>query len=277
MRNLIRLISTSLLEQKPATITALTLGIVAVLGFLDYWSGFEIAFSFFYLLPIAIAAWYVSFQAGVFVSVVSITIWLVSNRFAGEIYSHEAIRYWNAAIRLILFVSIASLLHNLKIALEHERTLSSTDFLTGIMNSREFHRLARLEILRSLRYQHPLTIAFLDLDNFKQINDDLGHSIGDILLRFVAQTLSKCLREIDYVARVGGDEFAILLPETDDNAARIVINKIQKAIEESCPPNLQKVTMSIGVVSYTQPPQTVDELLDQADTLMYEFKKTWQE
>jgi diguanylate cyclase (GGDEF)-like protein len=112
----------------------------------------------------------------------------------------------------------------------------------------------------------------LDLDNFKTVNDRFGHSTGDILLRFVAQTLQENIRVTDTVARLGGDEFAILLPETGRNVAEVIMQKIQKINLDIMRRHGWPVTLSIGVVSFTSPPSTVDETLRISDQLMYSAK-----
>ena len=110
--------------------------------------------------------------------------------------------------------------------------MARIDFLTGVLNSRAFYQIATAEIQRSGRYGHPLTLAYIDLDNFKTVNDEFGHSTGDELLKTVARTFSDNLRSSDYVARLGGDEFAILMTETSAQAALNVVARIQVLLEE---------------------------------------------
>jgi diguanylate cyclase (GGDEF)-like protein len=259
-------------RQRPAWVILVSILLAILLGILDYWSGFEISFSFFYLVPISITIWYIGLRSGILISVICIIIWTLTNWLAGETYSHEIIRYWNAFFRLSLFLSISYLLYKLKLALVHERSLSRTDFVTGIFNAREFYRLAELEMLRSRRFNHPLTIAFIDLDDFKYINDQLGHSVGDGLLKAVAKAISSTLRRTDFVARLGGDEFAILLPQTDASSARLVTEKIKICLTDKIEPDFPPVTMSIGVVTCSFSTESIDELLKRADLLMYQAK-----
>ena len=114
------------------------------------------------------------------------------------------------------------LLSSLKRALDRERELSGTDVLTGIRNARSFREVLGAEIERSKRFQRPFTVAYLDLDNFKTVNDCHGHEHGDELLRLVGNTILTGIRKTDTVARLGGDEFALLLPETEYEAAGAV-------------------------------------------------------
>ena len=187
---------------------------IILLGYLDFASGFELSFSLFYLLPISLSAWFVNRRSAISVSVLSAFAWAISNQLAGETYSHSWIGYWNTFIRFSFFLIVSQLITLLRVAIQKEQALSRTDFLTGITNSRFFYELAFLELVRATRYQHPLTMAYIDLDDFKQINDRFGHSTGDSLLRVVAKTMSSNLRRTDIVARIGGDEFVVLPPKT---------------------------------------------------------------
>ena len=246
--------------------------LVVLLGIIDYLSGFELAFSLFYLLPVSISAWFVGRKSALLISVLSTVSWFISDNLAGAVYSHSVIGLWNALVRLGFFVIVAFILTNLNLAIEQERILSRTDFLTGITNSRYFYELAFLELYRAKRYNHPITIAYLDLDNFKQVNDRFGHSAGDALLKVFAQTLRTNFRQTDIIARMGGDEFVVLLPETDANAAKAAVTKAQVSLLEMMQHNNWNVTVSIGVITFEVMPDSLDEALRQVDELMYSVK-----
>ncbi|MGA6994394.1 MAG: diguanylate cyclase [Candidatus Deferrimicrobiaceae bacterium] len=158
------------------------------------------------------------------------------------------------------------------LALERERVLSSVDPLTGAVNARAFRDRAREEIDRSRRYGRPFTLAYADLDNFKTVNDRFGHSAGDNLLRLVTDIIRKNLRTTDIFARVGGDEFAFLLPETDQVSAHAVLDKIRTKVASSLQAAELPVTLSVGAVVYLSPPDSVDSMIHQADNLMYQAK-----
>ena len=242
------------------------------LGYLDYRTGFEATFSFFYLLPIALATLFVNFESGLFITCVSVFIWTFSNWLAGDAYHYEWTRYWNIGVRLVTFMAIADIVHELQLSMQHENLLARTDFLTGISNSREFYRFAGAELERARRSKHPFSIAYLDLDHFKQLNDRLGHSAGDDLLCVVAQTISSTIRNGDMFARIGGDEFVLLLPETNEADARKVVVRSQKAVSEKLKKDNTGVTVSIGVVTFEVLPKSVDGLIKAADHVMYQAK-----
>jgi diguanylate cyclase (GGDEF)-like protein len=174
--------------------------------------------------------------------------------------------------RLSSFVILTFILSALKSTLKQEKETSRIDFLTGIRNRRYFIELVNMEINRARRYEHPFTMACIDLDNFKTVNDCFGHSTGDILLRLVARTIQENIRVTDTVARLGGDEFAILLPETGRNGAEVILQKIQKINLDIMRRHGWPVTLSIGVATFTSPPSTVDQTLRISDQLMYHAK-----
>jgi diguanylate cyclase (GGDEF)-like protein len=248
------------------------LAIVLVLGYLDHLTGYEFSFSIFYLLPIFLAAWFCNRNYALLVSVVSAITWLLSNKLAGASYSHPIIGYWNAFMIFGFFSIVSLLLVFLRRSLEHERNLSRIDFITGITNSRAFYELAATELLRAKRYNRPFSVAYLDVDNFKQINDRLGHNTGDTLLKVVAETLRTQLRQTDIVARMGGDEFILFLPETDGESAIAALSKSQVSLLSAMEQNKWEVTFSIGAKTFYNFPLNVNEMIRQVDELMYTVK-----
>ncbi len=146
------------------------------------------------------------------------------------------------------------------------------DDLTTAVNRRAFQDVATSEMQRLRRHQRPLTIGYIDVDNFKVVNDTLGHSVGDLLLKTVVSTLGAHLRMVDTVARLGGDEFAVLLPETDRDAAQVVIDRLCHFLLMEMRRHDWPVTFSIGVVTYYEAPYSIDELIGIADTVMYGVK-----
>ncbi len=154
------------------------------------------------------------------------------------------------------------------------RELSRRDTKTGALNDRAFKELLTYEIKRSRRNVVPLTLVSLDLDGFKDINDNLGHSTGDLVLKVVTWTMQAALREIDSVARLGGDEFALLLPETSAEGARLVLDKLQNALKNAMKTYQWTVTFSVGVVTFKTPPATAEYMIDMADKTMLLVKKT---
>ena len=253
-------------------LAGLGLVMVILIGFLDHVTGPEIFLSVFYLIPIFLVTWYSVRWAGIMISIASGITWFIADFTSGHIYSHPAIPYWNMVVRLSSFLIITFILSGLRTTLEHEKEIARTDPLAGIANGRYFVELADMEIKRARRYSHPFTVIYIDLDNFKTVNDNFGHSSGDALLRSVANAIRNGIRATDTVARLGGDEFVILLPETAPEPARVISQKIEKIGLNIMQKNEWPVTFSMGVVTFIDSPSTVDEMLKIADGLMYAAK-----
>jgi diguanylate cyclase (GGDEF)-like protein len=242
-------------------------------GILDYLTGYEIAFSLFYLIPISLLTWIIDRRLGIVACLAGAVVWLLADIAAGSSYSHPVVYAWNTLIRLSFFLIVTFLLSALKKSLERERELAHTDYLTGAMNSRFFFEFLQMEIDRFRRYQHPFSLAYIDLDNFKALNDRFGHMAGDQVLRTVVSHTKSRLRKTDVVARLGGDEFALLLPETDQESAKVAISKIQSSLLQEMQKNRWPITLSMGVLTCTVAPPTRDELVRMADDLMYIAKR----
>ena len=165
------------------------------------------------------------------------------------------------------------LLKSQEAALEAERKLARIDSLTGLANRRAFYEGAELERKRSLRRSRPLSIAYLDLDNFKQINDRNGHEVGDELLACVGGIMRANLRAEDLVARLGGDEFAVLLPESDYQAASGAVAKLHRILTTEMQKRCWPVGVSIGMVTFESIPENVEDMVHAADELMYTVKR----
>jgi diguanylate cyclase (GGDEF)-like protein len=236
----------------------------------------EISFSIMYLLPVALLSWYVGPWAGIAGSAVSAAAWLDTDMLVhATSYGnpHLIVRYWNAVILFGFFLVTAVILSRLKAAYRQEQELSRVDFLTGVPNLRAFREVADREKNRVRRYKHPLTLAYMDIDNFKVINDRFGHQIGDVLLVWVAKMINRNLRATDFVARVGGDEFAILLPETGAEAGQFVLYKLQRVLLDLMEKNNWPVTFSIGAATFIAEPESLEQMIQSADDLMYTAKR----
>lgn len=252
-------------------VTALGLILLAIVGGIDYLTGPNFSLSILYLIPVLLVSWYAGKLPGILISFAGALVWLVTGLLSKNYYAHPVELYWNDIMELIFFLVVSVLISTLKNSLQREKIMAETDYLTEVPNRRFFYEYAEKELSRSLRYHHPLTVIYLDIDNFKVVNDTMGHCEGNKLLRLVAKTFSENIRTNDMVARLGGDEFALLLPESDPEAAENVINKamnnLEKVMKDDWP-----VTFSIGMVTYIKLPATVDELLKKADDLMYSVK-----
>jgi two-component system cell cycle response regulator len=148
-----------------------------------------------------------------------------------------------------------------------------SDHLTGLANRRRFERQLEREVGRTERFGHPFTLLIIDIDNFKGLNDSFGHNAGDDAIRRLAKTLQAGTRGIDLAARIGGDEFAILLVETNQKFGLEVAERLRLAIAALEIPKAGQITASFGVAECPAGAQTAEEVLKAADTALYEAKR----
>jgi len=149
-----------------------------------------------------------------------------------------------------------------------------TDHLTGLANRRRFERQLDREVSRTLRYAHPFSLVMLDIDNFKYVNDTFGHHAGDEVIRGLGRVLQEGTRGIDLAARIGGEEFAILLVETGQSGALEVAERLRVSIREMIVPGVGQVSASFGVAECPIGGQTSSEMLNSADVALYEAKRS---
>jgi diguanylate cyclase (GGDEF)-like protein len=263
--------------RKPGTIgrrtwIGLALLLLGLVGMLDAWTGSAFASGVFYLLPIALVTWFAGRGCGLALCVAASAVWLVADVTGDTAMATDwLVRAWNAGVLLGMFVVVCLLLPAVQ-ALRRERELAREDPLTGAANRRRLRETVDLELMRSRRYDRPMTVAFIDLDGFKQVNDRFGHATGDRLLRAVADTLHGAVRRTDLLARVGGDEFVLLLPEIDQDAARVLVPKLQATLTTRMCERRWPVTFSIGVLTWRGGDVEAEDLITIADRLMYDIK-----
>jgi len=165
---------------------------------------------------------------------------------------------------------------SMKLMEQELRKLATTDYLTNIANRRAWFERAEQEFLRFQRYGHACSILSLDLDHFKQVNDQYGHQVGDEILIDFTRRSQQCIRDLDYMGRLGGEEFAVLLPETDVGQAEKVSEKIQETIRKAYETKQGMsllYTVSIGITQFCMEDATFDQALSRADRALYAAKK----
>jgi diguanylate cyclase (GGDEF)-like protein len=251
-------------RRSPMAVLAMALFAAAVIGSIDFATGVYLSFALFYLVPVGLATVYAGRAYGVTVAVICATVGLVGDVASGG--THSFYPAWNAATRLGVFVVVVVVLSLLRTAHQTERRLARTDPLTGVANFRWFEEEARREMYSSRRYGGPLSLIYLDLDDFKRVNDERGHAAGDEVLRSVASALRAALRPTDLVARIGGDEFVVLLPHTDHEGAEKAIERVRGTLAGT------GVAFSVGIIQLDQVVGSIDDLVGKADELMYEAK-----
>lgn len=274
MRKYFRNIDAMLNQRSPNEIREIALLLVVIISVADYLLGYEISTSLFFLIPIALSTWYGTYRQGAFFAFLSAFIWFrIDTGISNHPYSHPLIPYWNTGVRLGLFLIATQFLALLKFQSNIERNLSRTDGLTGLMNGRGFAEAAEKMFGLASRHGRPTTLAYIDLDDFKQVNDQYGHSEGNKVLQTVGEIFLKSVRKTELAGRLGGDEFVIALPETNETGAHAVFSKLRNNLALAMKKNNWPVGFSIGVISFDLPPANFDEAVRLADTLMYKVKK----
>lgn len=246
--------------------------LVAVIAVGDYVTGAELSFSAFYLVPVFFCAPAGRF-AGATVALVAAASWTIIDMATRIVpYEQVLIPVWNVVIRFLVLALVVALVAALKDRLTLERTLSRTDPLTQVANTRAFGQATQTELHRMARSHRPLTVAYIDVDEFKAINDVHGHSAGDEFLTIAANTMTANTRETDFVARLGGDEFALLLPETQLGDALDLLIRLHTSLQTATAKWASG--FSIGAVTFASPPDSVDAIIRAADRVMYDVKRT---
>lgn len=256
------------------TILVLAASVVGVVEAADYLTGFEVSLSLFYLAPVALAAWYAGVGAGVAIAAIACVGWYLADVAAGNHYSVAAIAIWNALVRLGIFLVTGLLLSALRESLRAQQILARTDSLTGLHGRRAFEERLAHDLTLARRHRTALSLAFMDLDGFKAVNDALGHAEGDRMLRIVGRVLLDSLREVDTAARIGGDEFAVIMPDTDAGGAHEVVSKVMRELSTALAELEDAVTLSAGVVTVADSAVTPERVVAAADELMYRVKRS---
>jgi len=245
---------------------------MSVLGAVDVGTANSVEWSVAYAVCVALAAWYGGLWTGILVAMYAGVLSFSSAAFAGgPSAAGEELAALPIAIILAFFAT--SLVVMRRSLVEADR-LASTDQLTGTANSRSFYRTVEAELARVRRYGGPFTLAYLDVDDFKGVNDRSGHAGGDELLRTLVREITADTRETDTFARMGGDEFVLLMPETGREAAAAVLEKLAARGKEALSSEGQVVGLSIGAVTFLAPPASADAVIREADEAMYAAKRS---
>ncbi|MCB1189047.1 MAG: GGDEF domain-containing protein [Leptospiraceae bacterium] len=244
-----------------------------LLGYIDLYTGYEFSFSIFYLIPITFTVLYADFRFSIVISIISAAFWLFADIYSGHKYQNTIYPVWNTFMRLGYFLLHSFFLSKFLILYKITKQNASIDLLTNAVNSRFFHELLNQELKKSQRNKRPFTLIYMDLDNFKSVNDTYGHLAGDSLLKLISSLIIKNVRTSDIFARLGGDEFALFLPETGFEESKQIIKRLKQIADMEFSKNNWNVSLSIGAVTFKTFNLSVEEMILQTDNLMYKVKK----
>jgi diguanylate cyclase (GGDEF)-like protein len=273
MRRFFYFVLETLGRLRPAVIVAIAALLVALIFLASHAIPVDIRFPFLYLVPVALTAWFAGPRTAALFSVLGAAASslesLAENGFGQP---GSLVIYTNGVLLLGFSLLFSSVLSALRAALWREKASGRVDPLTQISNRRAFSELAGAEIQRMARYGGSFTVAYLDLDDFKLVNDRFGHEAGDRVLVATAHAIRTSLRVNDIVARLGGDEFVVLLPETEPRDAEAVLRKLEAQLATVMRDGRWAVTVSIGAATFEKPPVSVEQMVELVDVLMYSAK-----
>jgi diguanylate cyclase (GGDEF)-like protein len=254
-------------------VVAVGLAFVALIAAVDYATGPRVVLNVFYLLPVMLVAWAAaSTLCGVIIAAATFLVGPVEAWATGFAYLSPGEAIWNGAMRLAVFTIVLVLMARMRGLVARLATQAMVDELTGLGNLRALRETLGNELERGRRFGHPLSLAYIDLDGLKVVNDRFGHAAGDRLLVTFAAVARSNSRVVDTVARVGGDEFVVLLPETTADAALLMLDRLRGSFAKAAGRSTSPHTCSIGLASFEVMPADVDTALSVADRLMYQVK-----
>lgn len=260
----------SLLDRQSTSRLAVVSGLLVVLvGLLDFVTGPLFSLILFYLMPIFISSWYLGARAGYLTLLFCAVIFFTTQVYDPAPGMSLPILVWNTLMRVLFYGVVVALVRSLRATLAREQVLAQSDALTGLSNRRHFYEVVSREVRRSYREHRPMTLAYLDLDNFKQVNDSYGHQAGDAVLDLLARTLLRAVRSRDLVARLGGDEFAVLLPDAGPEHACAAFTRVHQELQAALDATGFGAGCSVGVVTFVVAPHSINDAISQVDNLMY--------
>jgi diguanylate cyclase (GGDEF)-like protein len=238
----------------------------------DVATGIDVRVVSLYFVPLALAGWQLGRRAAALASLLAVTVWMAAQYFNGAHRWSAWIWGANFVTQTLAFLTVSLLVALLAERLEAEASLGRRDELTGMPNRRALLEEAAVVLPLCRRHGNAVSLAFLDLDNFKQVNDSLGHERGDDVLRAFAAVLTSTPRASDVAARVGGDEFVLLMPHTRRAEALALVQRIRSRFAADARVAQTGVTVSAGLLTEDPATSTIDELLRQADAALYDGK-----
>lgn len=253
------------------TMALIAVSLTLLLGVLDFATGTELHFLLIYLLPIALASWYLNTNSGIYLALMCSIVWFLADSLGGHSYSSPWIAAWNFVMRTGAFVTFSFSLSQFRAKFDVLSELATRDFLTGLPNGRAFYELTAQQIENSPGLE-PLTLAFIDLAGVKWINHRLGYTTGDQMICTIAHAIRQNVPRPDLVGRIGGTCFAILLPNTASDRANEILAQVHSALKDERRKYAQPVTFFISAVACANTPRSIAELMHQAESQMTRMK-----
>lgn len=243
------------------------------IGAADYLTSVELMLSPFYAVPCLLVDWRIGRTPALTYGLVASYIqWLIGT-FGGHPYTSDSYFYWDIVLNLIFYGVLIWIVAKLRVALELERVLTRTDFLTRLGNKTALLESLNSEIKRCHRYGHVLTVATVGLDDFKSLIAAQGYSVGDWVLSAVADVLAREFRQTDVLARTGDAEFTLLLIETPSEASAVKLKKVIRKLSNFVLQRSWPITFRVACAVFERPPQSVEAIQREIQHLMDELKR----
>lgn len=261
------------IDQHPRLVLLAAILLGAVVWLLDQAAGPRVGLGLVYVIPLCLLTLSTGLRTGLGATVLVMGASGVLGAIAldgdGSLWGYV----WELAGRAFACLAMIVLLHETQVAWRSQRELANSDALTGLPNRRAFLARAQQEMDRLPARHAPLTIAYLDCDGLKQVNDRFGHAAGDAVLQLIAAAGRRLLTGPQYLARLGGDEFVLLLPDTDASAAGRILAELEDTLEHESQGLGVGVSVSAGMETFTTPPESLARLMGGAEERMYVAKQ----
>lgn len=238
----------------------------------DFITGPDISFRLFYLLPVFLVTWRLGRLPGMLIATLNAVDWILIREESFNTSGHPALPVWNMTIEIGFFFVVVLLIDTIRRGWRNAERIAQVDHLTGAANRRHFRARLDAVVADCRNNRHAFSLVYMDLDNFKAVNDSYGHTAGDHVLRCTVAEIQAELRLQDMVARLGGDEFAVLLPNTDFDGTRPVVERIHARLRAVFSHSAWPVSVSIGAVAFEAIPGSSDHIIHLVDSLMYTVK-----
>ncbi len=248
-------------------VVILGLGLVSILALatIDWAIGPERGVAILYVMAIMAVTFHASWVDGAVVAIIASAAGLLI-RVVGSYKLGIATGLWSLFSELAVFLTLVLIISQVRRLVDSLEQQGRVDPLSGALNTRGLFELLERERSRADRHERPMTVVFADLDDMKGINDRLGHSGGDEVLRTFSEKVRSSIRDEDLLARVGGDEFVVILPDTGQRQAVIVVARLRRRVGP-------KIPASYGVVTFLRQPESIEDLISAADAMMYAAKQ----
>jgi diguanylate cyclase (GGDEF)-like protein len=248
--------------------------LLGAVSWIDYILGASVNLLALYFVPLLVAGWHLGKKGAVLFTALATAAWLAQVVASGAVQWSPLVWAINTLATATGFLVVAILVALLRNAIDRERDHARTDPLTGLANRRQLEEGAGVPLALCRRIGSAATMVSVDLDNFKAVNDTLGHQRGDDVLRAFGDILRRFVRTSDFAARMGGDEFCLFLPDTSALEGSVLMDRIRAAAEAS--PMFRSCDVSLSIGSYTEDPvhSELEAMLSAADARMYEAKRS---